>query len=98
MARDRRERELRRQEKARNKKPLGERIGNHLGNQARAIGELGDVIVNRPSTLHTEAHGWFRRWFAKVWRVRGGGLYAFGFAVTFTIYEIRMVLEDLSNG
>jgi hypothetical protein len=34
-----------------------------------------------------KAHGWFRTWFAKVWKVRGGGLYAVGFAALRTTLE-----------
>ena len=41
-----------------------------------------------------KAKGWFRRWFAKVWKVRGGGLYACGFAATFIILEIRTVVSE----
>lgn len=37
----------------------------------------------------SQAQGWFRRWFAKIWKVRGGGLYACGFALTFAYLEIR---------
>lgn len=106
MARDIGSRESRRDRRARKrreKQPLGERIGKQLGDKARALGdqvrsagELGDAIVNRPGTLPGRAHGWFRRWFAKVWRVRGGGLYAFGFAVSFVIYEVQMIAEDFS--
>ena len=43
-----------------------------------------------------KAHGWFRSWFRKVWEVRGGGLYAVGFAVAFLFFEIReVVIEDI---
>ena len=50
----------------------------------------------RPEGLPGKAHGWFRSWFRKVWQVRGGGLYAVGFAVAFLFFEIReAVLEDI---
>lgn len=39
-------------------------------------------------------HGWFRSWFHKVWKLRGGGLYAFGFAICFIILEIGDLAED----
>lgn len=48
-----------------------------------------------PSPLIDKPHGWFRRWFRKVWRVRGGGLYACGFAVSFILFELRSLGEDL---
>ena len=37
----------------------------------------------------------FRTWFRKVWKVRGGGLYACGFAVTFLILEIGSLADDV---
>lgn len=37
----------------------------------------------------------FRRWFAKVWKVRGGGLYAVGWAVTFAYLEITTLLGEI---
>jgi hypothetical protein len=98
VASDRKERKARREQERRDRKPLGQRIGKQVGDHARAIGELSDVIVNRPGALPGKAHGWFRQWFAKVWRVRGGGLYAFGFAISFAIYEIRMLIDDFSEG
>ena len=97
MARDRNDRKSRKQQKKRDKQPIGQRIGQQIGDQVRAIGDLSDVVVNRPRELPGRAHGWFRRWFAKVWRVRGGGLYAFGFAISFVIYEIRMLIDDFSG-
>ena len=42
-----------------------------------------------------KGHGWFRQWFRKVWKVRGGGLYACGFAVTFVILEIGSLADDV---
>ncbi len=45
--------------------------------------------------LVNKGHGWFRQWFRKVWRVRGGGLYACGFALTFVILEIGSLADDV---
>ncbi len=45
--------------------------------------------------LPEKSHGWFRNWFRKVWKVRGGGLYALGFAVTFVVFEIGSLGDDL---
>ncbi len=42
-----------------------------------------------------KAHGWFRTWFAKVWKVRGGGLYALGFAVWFAFLEVRTFIDEI---
>lgn len=84
--------------KPKEQRPAGDSFGRRLGKRARALGVLGDDIVNRPGVLPGKAHGWFRQWFAKVWRVRGGGLYACGFAVSFVFYEIRMLVEDFTDG
>ena len=40
-------------------------------------------------------HGWFRSWFRQVWKVRGGGLYACGFAVSFVVFEIGSLADDV---
>lgn len=47
------------------------------------------------SPLVDKSHGAFRGWFRKVWKVRGGGLYAVGFAVAFIIYEIGSLADDV---
>ena len=74
------------------RKPLGRRVGENL----RAAGEFGREALVRPGGLPDKAHGWFRAWFRKVWDVRGGGLYAVGFAVAFLFFEIReAVVEDI---
>ncbi len=50
--------------------------------------------MNRPRELPRHAEGMLRRWFKNVWAVRGGGLYAVGFAVTFLYLEIFEILTD----
>ena len=77
---------------AKPRKSLGRRVGENV----RAAGALGYDAVTRPGGLPGKAHGWFRSWFRKVWEVRGGGLYAVGFAVAFLFFEIReAVAEDI---
>ena len=49
------------------------------------------------SPLIDKGHSAFREWFRKVWEVRGGGLYACGFAATFIIFEIGSLGEDIAN-
>ena len=71
-------------------------LGRRVGDSARAIGELGSDIVNRPGVLPGKAHGWFRSWFGKVWKVRGGGLYAAGYAITFVTLEVRTIVGELA--
>lgn len=70
-------------------------LGRRLGEGARAIGELGQDIVKRPGVLPGKAHGWFRTWFGKVWKVRGGGLYSVGYAITFVTLEVRTIVSEL---
>jgi len=66
-----------------------------VGDGVRALGEIGDDLVNRPGVLPGKAHGWFRTWFARVWKIRGGGLYACGYAATFLVLEIRSLAGDV---
>ncbi len=72
------------------KPPLGRRVGENLN----ALGSLGRTAVERPRELPRHAEGMFRRWFRQVWSVRGGGLYATGFALTFLYIEIVDIVTD----
>jgi len=47
--------------------------------------------------LAGHAHGWFRTWFWKIWKVRGGGLYACGYAITFAYLEVRTILGEVAE-
>ena len=40
-------------------------------------------------------HGWFRTWFRKVWKLRRGGLFACGFAISFVIRETGSLADDV---
>ena len=44
-----------------------------------------------------KAHAWFRSWFAKIWKIRGGGLYACGYAITFVVLEVRTVVGEIAE-
>ena len=66
-----------------------------MGDGARALGELGGDIIHRPGVIPGKAHNSFRRWFSRVWKLRGGGLYAGGYAVTFVIMEVRSLTGDV---
>ncbi len=61
------------------------------------LAEFGSDLVNQPGVLPEKAHGWFRNWFAKVWRVRGGGTYALGYAVTFVYFEIDSITSEVAG-
>ncbi len=75
------------------RRPLGKRISDG----ARAVGELGQDIVKQPGVLPGKAHGWFRNWFGRVWKVRGGGLYACGYAATFIFLEVRTIVSEVAE-
>jgi hypothetical protein len=45
--------------------------------------------------LVEQSHGWLRNWFRKIWDVRGGGLYAVGFALTFLYLEVLDLADDV---
>lgn len=72
-------------------------IRERVGDSARAVGQFGDDLVHRPGVLPGKAHGWFRTWFGKVWKVRGGGLYAVGYALTFAYLEVRAIISELAE-
>ena len=64
---------------------------------AQAVGELGSDVVHQPKVIPGKAHGWFRHWMGKIWRLRGGGLYACGFLVTFIHLEITTIVGDIAE-
>ena len=76
-----------------NKRTISQRVGDG----ARLVGEIGDDLVHRPGVLPGKAHGWFRTWFGKVWKVRGGGLYAVGYALTFAYLEVRAIVSEIAE-
>ncbi len=39
----------------------------------------------------------FRVWFARVWKLRGGGLYAVGWALTFVYLEVTTLLGEIAE-
>jgi len=47
------------------------------------------------SPLIEHSKSGFRTWFRKVWEVRGGGLYAVGFAAAFIYYEVLSLADDV---
>jgi len=72
----------------------GKSFGRRVGENIRAAGEFGREAVVRPEGLPGKAHGALRGWFRRVWDVRGGGLYAVGFAVAFLLFEVREIFFD----
>jgi hypothetical protein len=56
---------------------------------------ISQLIGDGARVLPEKSHGWFRDWFRKVWKIRGGGLYALGFAVSFIYFEVGSLGEDI---
>ncbi len=72
--------------------PLAKRVSDGI----EAVGVLGRTAVNEPRQLPRQAESIFRRWFRHVWAVRGGGLYAVGFAAAFIYLEtIEIITDDI---
>ena len=53
--------------------------------------------VNEPRQIPKKAQNVFRRWARKVWEVRGGGLYAAGYALTFIVLEARTIFGEIAE-
>ncbi len=81
--------------KKKKEKPPRRTLRQRVGDGARTLGAIGDDLVHQPGVLPGKAGGWFRTWFGKLWKVRGGGLYALGYAVTFVILEIKAIFGDI---
>lgn len=56
---------------------------------------MGVLLVNEPKALPAALLQVFKRAFRKVWRVRGGGLYACGFFIAFIWLEISMFFSEI---
>jgi len=79
------------------KKPAKPGFRERLTRHARTVGELGSDVVHQPRVIPGKAHRGFRRWIGHLWRLRGGGLYATGFVVTFVYLEIRTIIGDVAE-
>lgn len=60
-----------------------------------ASGSVKRLIGDGARVLPEKSHGWFRSWFRKVWKLRGGGLYALGFALAFVYFEAGSLSDDI---
>jgi hypothetical protein len=63
--------------------------------KAGAKRTVKQAVGNGARELPKKSHGWFRDWFRTVWKVRGGGLYAVGFAMAFLYFEIGSLGDDI---
>jgi len=66
-----------------------------LGDRARTVGSLGETLVKEPKAFPKKTAHALRPWFRKVWKARGGGLYACGFVLTFVYLEVSMLFGEI---
>ena len=66
-----------------------------LGNRAKVVGSLSETLVKEPSAFPQKTAHAMRPWVRKVWKARGGGLYACGFILTFAYLEASMLIGEI---
>lgn len=66
-----------------------------MAEHGRDAKHLGRTLSKEPKAFPREVGGILRRSLHRIWKARGGGLYACGFVVTFLILETRMLLSDI---
>ena len=66
-----------------------------LGDRAKVVGSLSETLVREPKSFPKKTAHAVRPWFRKVWKARGGGLYAFGFVLTFVYLEASMLIGEI---
>jgi len=66
-----------------------------LGDRAKVVGSLSETLVREPKSFPKKTAHAARPWFRKVWKARGGGLYAFGFVLTFVYLEASMLIGEI---
>jgi hypothetical protein len=64
-------------------------------NEIESISEAGRETIRDPRGTPKRAHSWFRRWFRNLFKVRGGGLYALGYIVTFVYFEVTTLAGEV---
>ncbi len=69
-------------------------LRGRLRDGVRHVRTRGHEAWVEPGGVFDDARGDFREWFRKIWKARGGGLYALGFAVTFLYLEINELITD----
>ena len=70
-------------------------LTRRFGDKLEAISEASRETIRDPRGTPRRAHGWFRRWFHKLFKVRGGGLYALGYIVTFVYFEVMTLAGEV---
>lgn len=72
-------------------------LGYRVGRSMQSAADFGRSAVTDPSSIPGHAHGFFRRWLRKIWDVRGGGLYAVGYALTFIWFEVTTLIGEIAG-
>lgn len=80
-----------------NEKPQPDKpsYAKRIGDRARTVGSLGETLVKDPKAFPKKTAHAMRPWFRKVWKARGGGLYACGFVLTFVYLEVSMLFGEI---
>jgi hypothetical protein len=66
-----------------------------MGDRAKVVGSLSETLVKEPKAFPRKTAHAVRPWFRKVWKARGGGLYAFGFVITFVYLEASLLIGEI---
>jgi len=66
-----------------------------LGDRARTVSSLSETLVKDPKAFPKKTAHALRPWIRKVWKARGGGLYACGFVLTFVYLEASMLFGEI---
>ncbi len=66
-----------------------------LGNRAKLVGSLSETLVREPKAFPKKTAHAMRPGLRKVWKARGGGLYACGFVLTFVYLEASMLIVEI---
>ena len=92
----------RRKRKRESKDPAGEKLrpdkpsyAKKLGDRARTVGSLSETLVKEPKAFPKKTAHALRPWLRKIWKARGGGLYACGFVLTFVYLEVSMLFGEI---
>ncbi len=79
-------------EKRRPDKPS---YAQRISHRAKVVGSLGETLVKEPRAFPKKTAHAMRPWFRKIWKARGGGLYACGFVLTFVYLEASMLIGEI---
>ncbi len=73
------------------------RLGHRVGERLRTVRDVSRDAAADPKGIPRRTGSWFKRWLGKVWKIRGGGLYAVGYIVCFIYFEIQMFFGEVAE-